>query len=716
MSSPMERAAGLVVGTVESVSPSELRVILDSDAPQATALNAGVPMGFPRINGYLLVPNEGGAIVGMVAWVGIEPSGFPRHSSTKDSGIVDLPFPSRKVTLTLLGTLRPRTPMCDGRGDYALERGVFSFPSVGDPVHLPTPDQLRGIVEPCEPSSQRVVIGTSPLAGSATVSVDPDRLFGRHLAVLGNTGSGKSCSVAGLVRWCVEAARSSQAGDGGGTRHANARFIILDPNGEYAKAFDDLGGVRLFQVEPDSSGCCFSLPAWMWNSQEWSAFSQAAPGVQRPLLLSALEAVRAGHLIDQPEVRQTGIMTRCYRTHIAHLVGQGFDAYGRFPASKDCILQIRNLEVDAHRHMEQATGPLREALADLATAASQIGDAHESSYIDKAGQPQRSYQPCSESDLQCLLTALDTVISHLPTDSAPAPANPDAPIPFDLPLLPDYLEHIAAGDPSAQATQFISTLTLRIRLMLADPRLRRIVEPEDASVDLAGWLRDCIGDDQANNGEVTIIDLSLVPSDVLHMVVSVLGRMVFEALQRYRRGGKHEELPTVLVLEEAHSFVRRGTDEDNGKPTASQMCRATFERIAREGRKFGLGLVLSSQRPSELSPTALAQCNTFILHRVVNDRDQELLGRLVPDNIGGLLKELPSLPTRHAILLGWATSVPTLVEMLLLPEEHRPRSDDPHFWQVWTRAEGYERHIDWGAIAQEWTGLTGEQTSGNGTG
>lgn len=112
--------------------------------------------------------------------------------------------------------------------------------------------------------------------------------------------------------------------------------------------------------------------------------------------------------------------------------------------------------------------------------------------------------------------------------------------------------------------------------------------------------------------------------------------------------------------------------------------------------------MLSSQRPSELSPTILAQCNTFLLHRIVNDADQNLVARLVPDNVGGLLRELPSLPSRQAILLGWATPIPVLVEVDELPEEHRPRSADPDFWDVWTLKK--ERGVDWGNIASDWSG------------
>ena len=213
-----------------------------------------------------------------------------------------------------------------------------------------------------------------------------------------------------------------------------------------------------------------------------------------------------------------------------------------------------------------------------------------------------------------------------------------------------------------------------MRFLVADERLKTVVNPAE-EISLENWLNEFIGKDKADNGQIAIIDLSLIPSVVVHIIIAVFSRLVFEAIQCFRRMN-HKELPTVLILEEAHTFIR---DNRFDGTRYSQLCQDLFERIAREGRKFGLSLVLSSQRPSELSPTVLSQCNTFLLHRIVNDKDQDLVRRLVPDNIGALLKELPVLPTRKAIILGWASPIPILVEMRELEEKYRPHSNDPEF-------------------------------------
>lgn len=160
MTTPIELLSGLVVGVVESVAPDEIRVLLELEAPQSTALNTGVPTGFPRLNGYVLIPNEAGATVAYITWIGIERSPYPKPSGLKDFGLIDLPFPLRKMSLSPVGTLISRPDRTSGGVIYELSRGVLAFPSVGDQVLVPTPRQVEAIVG-ARHGDKRVRIGAS---------------------------------------------------------------------------------------------------------------------------------------------------------------------------------------------------------------------------------------------------------------------------------------------------------------------------------------------------------------------------------------------------------------------------------------------------------------------------------------------------------------------------------------------------------------------------
>lgn len=158
MTRPIERLSELVIGVVESVAPNEIQVLLELDAPHSTALNTGVPAGFPRLNSYLLIPNEAGATVAYITWIGIERSSYPKRSGFKDFGLIDLPFPLRKMTLQPVGTLTSHRDRITKDTVYELSRGVLAFPSVGDQVLVPTPSQVEAIVG-ARDDDKRVRIG-----------------------------------------------------------------------------------------------------------------------------------------------------------------------------------------------------------------------------------------------------------------------------------------------------------------------------------------------------------------------------------------------------------------------------------------------------------------------------------------------------------------------------------------------------------------------------
>ena len=158
----------------------------------------------------------------------------------------------------------------------------------------------------------------------------------------------------------------------------------------------------------------------------------------------------------------------------------------------------------------------------------------------------------------------------------------------------------------------------------------------------------------------------------------------------------------VLVLEEAQNYIRedRRSEEDS-------ISKAVFERIAREGRKFGLGLVVASQRPSELSKTVLSQCSSFIVHRLQNPEDLRYFREIVPGIYSQLLDQLPALASRNALVLGECVQAPVLVEMR--EANPVPKSKNPPFFKSWTSEFGVP---DVEAVCSKWEGICTPEDQG----
>ncbi|WP_338456449.1 ATP-binding protein [uncultured Alteromonas sp.] len=681
---PIEQGEQLRVGTVDFVSPNEIRAVLDIDSPDSVALNAGTPRNFPRVNSYVLVSCDNGYLVGQIEWLAVERSPYPKQRDIQDFGLVNLPFPQKKVSLNPVGTLKRISKQ--GIDTFKFQRGSESFPSIGSAILLPTDLQLRSIIE--SGNNRRVVIGQSPLANNANVAVDPDRLFGRHIAVLGNTGSGKSCSVAGLIQWSLEAALESES-------KPNARFIVLDPNGEYTRALgpDTKFKGRVFKVEAGQDENQLQVPSWFWNSSEWASFTRASPKAQLPLLKRSLRAMRNEEFelhtnLDLEVKKYLGTILVSLRADKS----KGSASLNDFPGAKNLLAKIDAWRQSLEEYQSKLTSshlPLDKLIVDIQ---------------DFCAQRSGRYP-----DYNAQVSAVDNLINGIllsfhsfgGNEDELFPKSEDIPVPFDGGNLVSYLEALAQENGSEQ---YVEYLVARIRTMLSDTRMKPITNDAEQRVDLAEWLENYIGKDGEDESCVSIIDLSLVPNEITHLLTAVISRIIFESLQRYRRL-YNKSLPTVLVAEEAHTFIKRYRDDSENQDVAA-MCCQVFEKIAREGRKFGLGMVISSQRPSELSPTVLSQCNTFLLHRISNDRDQEQVHKMVPDNLRGLLRELPSLPSQHAILMGWASELPVLVKMKNLTKEQQPHSDDPDFWDVWSRKDkggnAVKRNADWNEVVKEW--------------
>jgi len=232
------------------------------------------------------------------------------------------------------------------------------------------------------------------------------------------------------------------------------------------------------------------------------------------------------------------------------------------------------------------------------------------------------------------------------------------------------------GDWNGKLTRFISRLETKVE----DKRYAFLYNPIEESNDYS-WLNTFISKllsmNQDSNG-IKIIDFSEVPTDILPVVTGTLARILYD-VQFWMTPDKRT--PFSLLCDEAHLYLPVKDDAD----AVQKQALYNFERIAKEGRKYGVSLFVVSQRPSDVSRTILSQCNNFIVLRLTNDRDQNVVKNLVPDSLKGVTDCLPILDVGEGIVLGDAILLPNRIK--LNEPKCKPESNTMDFWRKWNEIE-----------------------------
>lgn len=235
-----------------------------------------------------------------------------------------------------------------------------------------------------------------------------------------------------------------------------------------------------------------------------------------------------------------------------------------------------------------------------------------------------------------------------------------------------------AGPLNGKLSNFVSRLENKIN----DKRLDFLLGEKSKKISFEDTLKQLIGYTE-NASNITIIDLSGVPFDVLSITVSLISRILFEFGYYYKRlrvsknseEDVNNDIPLLLVYEEAHKYV---PNNDLAKYRAS---KESIERIAKEGRKYGVSLLLASQRPSEISETIFSQCNNFLALRLTNPADQNYVKRLLPDTLGSIVDKMSSLKAGECLLIGDSVVLPSIVQIEKCDPE--PSSKDIPYWKLW---------------------------------
>lgn len=266
----------------------------------------------------------------------------------------------------------------------------------------------------------------------------------------------------------------------------------------------------------------------------------------------------------------------------------------------------------------------------------------------------------------------------------------DSPVPYKIENVIQELsrldEEMVTGSRGDKQGPFFGKLTRFVQRLEAksqDKRLGFLFQISDDELQL-DWLNDFCGalmHGSELNGKksgIKIIDFSEVPSDVLPLVIGLVARIIFTVQQWTTKENQH---PICLLCDEAHLYIPERTNQDS----VSELSLKSFERIAKEGRKYGVSLVVISQRPAEVNRTVLSQCNNFISLRLSNAEDQAVIKRLLPDNLAGLTEVLPILDIGEALIVGDASLLPTRV--LISEPTIKPDSATIKFWKEWSNKD-----------------------------
>jgi len=725
------------IGRVVAVDTAQVTVELKSDLKALTRVTYERTVEVGTINSYVILPVGVQRIVAMVTRIFLTEEAELRTDRT----LVALPSARRLMKATMIGTIEGQ--------DFT--QGVSLFPVLDTPVLVATRKDLEAIfgaktagITPRDPSKPGycIPIGKAAVFTDFNIHINPDAFFGKHAAVIGSTGSGKSCTIATIIQTIL--------------RHEPVRgthFVILDTNGEYRQAFqkqdasgnwtDSYERYRCLYIPSDQGDSANRLviPYWFMNADDFVRLFKAAPSVQRPVLLGALTEARERSV--QEEAWRG--LRRSLLTEVNRLLSLSRETDNRAPRSVRELCD-ESLTFLGEANNATALRELSERYPDLTAESLRSsfeavkGIAREG--IRQEGTTYESYAPLGISKRQRIESYLLPLIAQLASRGQPVPnteqfVGADTPTYFSKTLFRGlHLDQAMSREETgtSRARENCATMLMRIHQLLDDKRYEFLFGPTDGEWpeplhSLATFLRDILG--LAPSGSrlseegvvrpralpfydrerrragyphnVVVIDLSLLASEVLENVTALVGRLLLEFLQRIGEtkpsGIQRGEFPVVLVLEEAQNYIRepRGQDEES-------ISRRVFERIAREGRKYGLSLVVASQRPSELSKTVLSQCSSFIVHRLQNPEDLRYFREIVPGVYSELLAQLPALAPRYALVLGECVRAPALVYM----NEARPlpRSKDPLFYAHWVAEKPSVPDVE--AVCAKWEGRAAE--------
>ena len=678
------------IGRVVSVDSFKVIIELDDNIKGTQKSGYYDIYEVAKVNSYVILPIGSDKIVALITRV----KSFEDNEIEKLTGEIKFSKSKRHLLATMLGTI--------SEGKYL--DGVYNYPILDNPVWYIIKEDLEKIFDNISSKDEinyqkdfYLPIGKNSNFPDYDIKINPDKFFVKHSAILGNTGSGKSCTVTSILQALFNFKYSKNKKDKKELK--SATIIIFDTNGEYKKAFEGYENINAFTISEDG----MRVPYWFMNYEDFEYLFEPSPGTQAPILKKSLGMSKAKIKTEISEKNEIHISYINQLEELKNLLEKNQKELLLF-----LIYRLENLKKDFEKNYPSYT-QINLILRNL------LNEKAKNGLVDNYGVKGSISSEIVKNSYDILNEELKKIVTKkaITTNSN-----------IGLPKYFDFIDLINNGLDEAindieenqnKYREYISGLKLRLASFMSDLRKSEplLFNEKDIENSLEIFFKYIFGSKELTAGnlfaeyknkndtskrknQIIILDLSLIPFELLETIAGLIGRLILEFAQRINKVEDYKEergnYPISLILEEAQNYIPE-VDKNNKK----SITKKVFERIAREGRKFGVSLIVSSQRPSELSKTILSQCNTFIVHKLQNPEDQKYIRQIVSSANEDLLNQLPILPQQHAIIMGEAVRTPS--QLRINDITSKPDSNNPKFIENWLKESN---KIEINKVVKKW--------------
>ena len=654
------------IGKIVSVEYDKFRVRLFSTTKNSTVSINGQVYYFGNIGSYLKTINSTGEniLCEVSAILDYNQEGKMYSSFNLDS--------SREFIVKPIGTIA---------SDGSFSMGVGIFPSLYNDVEIVTFDDLKKILSnqgtPDTNIHHTIDIGYSKSLINYKISLSINKLFNIHTAVLGNSGSGKSNTIARILQEVFRKEKNHAYG---------AKVILFDSNGEYPRAFCENLNNEIHTVfykpnvdEAEEGICKFTLPYYLMNLDEWLAFLMASERTQKPfwdnVLQECYKFYRMFNSKEEDDITQFANYIKWKTWRILSEINNKADSDStRMTIAKGAIQKLKEIcetvpkdyvskdvVKDLNNFFETCInlcliyyGNNNNSLSDALPKFVKTGNDARYVTIQLIGGNNAHY----ESSLSSRNS--DSAFVQIDETSAMKTADEklDSGEYFDYKFLKTAAELILLEEEAKgnqRIREFTSTLMTRLDVFLYNSECEFMRDKGSYYKDEEDYLTQVFGISNGNNdNQLVTIDSSEVGTDTLELMTSVVSRMLFD-YRKKQKGDNRRKNPIHLVLDEAHRYIRKDTEYI--------LRENIFEKIARDGRKYSLYLLISSQRPSELSQTVLSQCGNYIVHRIQNEVDMNYIYSVLPYFSSDYINKIKQAVPGEALVFGNCVPMPLMIKV-----------------------------------------------------